>query len=440
MSMNPLHTFTGNLTGLLPSLSLLDATGIVDWKPEKRLFQLRMLQRIIGLSWSAECKNCLFYRTNTTFSTEPMFSESQKCYVFVYRITNVSPIAHVLSNISFQIRCKNTYKCIFSKQFTTLIKTTNNCWKETLIGINFQSVLGVLGVFLNLVVFVNILISKNLRNNISMLFVCNMAVSDFLLSVYTICITAYLNSVSFAYMNNNSDRQCWKMGFLWMLGETASVITAFFLTLERYLVIVYSLQPDIRVTRKMAMIMVLICWLVAVFLTGYALYYNFYKFTFVCIPVRFDIFHFHVFIFTVAIVGSALTLFLITFIFYVHIYITVKRTAQNAGVKRESKLAKRIALLVFSNVFFFCFPIVLAGIVWGFAYFRIFPDLSDVAFEMIAKVIPAVCLSLNSFLNPFLHAFRNDRFTQALKERLQYLRHHIRSVLPHGQWNFRVGP
>jgi hypothetical protein len=190
----------------------------------------------------------------------------------------------------------------------------------------------------------------------------------------------------------------------------------------------------------MAMIMVLICWLVAVFLTGYALYYNFYKFTFVCIPVRFDIFHFHVFIFTVAIVGSALTLFLITFIFYVHIYITVKRTAQNAGVKRESKLAKRIALLVFSNVFFFCFPIVLAGIVWGFAYFRIFPDLSDVAFEMIAKVIPAVCLSLNSFLNPFLHAFRNDRFTQALKERLQYLRHHIRSVLPHGQWNFRVGP
>ncbi|XP_031560149.1 lutropin-choriogonadotropic hormone receptor-like [Actinia tenebrosa] len=437
--MNPLRHFKGNSSGL-SSLSVLDVTGIVDWKPEKKLLQLRMLERIIGLTWSAECQNCLFYRSNRTNSNlkETISWKSEKCYKYKYRTTDLSPIGKLLSNTSFQFECASISTCHLYRTTTELNETVNKCWKETLAGITVQSLFGYVGVLVNLLVIFNILFSKTLRQNVSMFFVCNMAVSDFLLSVYTICITTYLNSVSFTYSNENSYRHCWKMGFLWMLGEAGSVITTFLLTLERYLVIVYSLNPDIRISRKMAAVLILVCWLVAIVLTGYALYYNFYRFTFLCIPVRFDIDIFDALIFTIVIVVFALFFYLLTFVFYAHIYVTVKRAAQNAGVNRESKLAKRVALLVFSNIFFFCVPIIVSAFITVLYQQRILKDLSDVVFEVTAKVLPAIFLSLNSFLNPFLHAFRNDRFTQALKVQFQCLRN-IR-VLFERQQNFRVYP
>ena len=440
ISMNPLHEFKGNFTGLFPSLSLLDATGIVNWKPEKKLLQLRMLQRITGPTWSAGCENCFFYRSNVTnLITEKIFWKTEKCYQFKYRETNFSwPIVEFLQNSSFLIRCRNNSKCQLGKRYRKLTATSNRCWDETIFGINIQAPFGYIGVLVNLLVFLTILFSKTLRKNISMLLVCNMAVSDFLISVYTICITTYLSQVTFAYSNDYSSYNCWKMGFLWMLGETGSVITTFLLTLERYFVIVYSMNPDVRITRRMAAILILVCWLVAIFLTGVALYFNFYRFTFLCIPVRFDFDIFDALLFTINIIILALLSYILTFACYIHIYITVKRTAQSAGVKRESKLAQRVALLVFSNIFFFCFPIIISAFIMVLYHYQVLEDLGDLVFEMTAKVVPAVFLSLNSFLNPFLHAFRNDRFTQALKERLPCLQK-IR-VLFGRQQNARVHP
>ncbi|XP_031553147.1 probable glycoprotein hormone G-protein coupled receptor [Actinia tenebrosa] len=434
ISMNPIHTSTGNITGLFPSLSLLDATGIVDWKPEKHLFQLRMLQQILHLTWSRDCQNCIFYRANDTYSTEYSFINLDTCYVFYYNATNLSPIVRFLSNTSFKVReCLNTDKCQLSRYRWTRVKTENHCWEETVLGMNLQSCLGYLGALVNLVVISNILASKILRKNISMLFVCNMAVSDFILSIFTIIITVFLNSVSFAFVDGNAEFFCWKVGFLWMLGQGGAVITSFSLTLERYLVIVYSLNPDIRITRKMAAILIVVCWIVALLITAYALYFNFYKYTFVCIPLRFqfDPRHFHVSMFAFVVGAIAIILYLISFAFYIHIFITVRKAAQNAGVKRESKLAKRIALLVFSNVFFFVLPalILAAAMVFGL-HLKMVQNTDKVVFELIAKVLPVFSLSLNSFLNPFLHAFRNDRFTQALKERFRFVRQEVRSILP----------
>ena len=135
--MNPIHTFSGNITGLFPSLSVLDATGIVDWKPEKQLFQLRMLQPIRGLTWSRGCKNCTFYRANATYATTFSFKNHDSCHVFYYNVANFSPIIRYLKNSLFQVRdCVNTKQCEFSK----------SRWKETVAGMNFQSFLGFLGV------------------------------------------------------------------------------------------------------------------------------------------------------------------------------------------------------------------------------------------------------------------------------------------------------
>ena len=79
-----------------------------------------------------------------------------------------------------------------------------------------------------------------------------------------------------------------------------------------------------------------------------------------CIPIAFRAEpHLTIYSFTIS-VGTLKQYFVIlsllcsTFMFY----ITVKRSAQNAGIKRESKLAKNIALLVSTNVFFFVLPVL----------------------------------------------------------------------------------
>jgi hypothetical protein len=134
-----------------------------------------------------------------------------------------------------------------------------------------------------------------------------------------------------------------------------------------------------------------------------------------------------------------LTLFLITFIFYIHIYITVKEAGQNAGAKRESKLAKRIAVLVLSNIFFFCLPVICVGIP-AFIYSRNFPGISDLAYVLITNFIPSLCLSVNSCLNPLLHAFRNDLFTSVLKGRLSRIRQYIMPIVSLHVVSSRVNP
>ena len=46
-------------------------------------------------------------------------------------------------------------------------------------------------------------------------------------------------------------------------------------------------------------------------------------------------------------------LYCTTIPFYVKIFLAVKKTSRRAGVKRDGTLAKRICILVFSNMLFF---------------------------------------------------------------------------------------
>jgi hypothetical protein len=189
----------------------------------------------------------------------------------------------------------------------------------------------------------------------------------------------------------------------------------------------------------MAIVLIMVCWLISMFLAFYALYYNFYIYSFFCVPLQFRSYKFHSFYFTVAIAATALTLFLITFIFYIHIYITVRQAAQNAGVKRESKLAKRIAVLVLSNILFFFLPVICVGIPAIIDPYN-FPGISDLAYALITNFFPSLTLSVNSCLNPLLHAFRNDRFTSVLKGRLARIRQYIMSIVPIHVRSSRVNP
>jgi len=178
------------------------------------------------------------------------------------------------------------------------------------------------------------------------------------------------------------------------------------------------MKPDIRVTPRLAFLAVALNWVFAVLFMSVALYFNIYRLNYLCIPMIYDVRFPIATHYSIALGTIAVTLYLVTIPLYVHIYAVVKRSSQQMGVQRESTLAKRITILVGSNFVFFFIPI-LSPAAWKLLVNSSHQMQQSIYFRRaISDWIPQYCLTINSCLNPLVHAFRNDKFKDALKRKL----------------------
>jgi phosphoglycerol transferase MdoB-like AlkP superfamily enzyme len=108
-----------------------------------------------------------------------------------------------------------------------------------------------------------------------------------------------------------------------------------------------------------------------------------------------------------------ITCYLISYVLYARIFYTVRKSSLNVGMQREGKLAKRIMVVISTNLFFLFVPMVAGQLL-----------AMNITISWVAKMTcwNAILLSLlgiNSCLNPLLYAFRIERFRSALKRRLK---------------------
>ena len=248
--------------------------------------------------------------------------------------------------------------------------------------------------------------------------------------------------VTFSYNSFRSIEQtlqfktmCHSNIFIFTVAQIVSVTTSIFLTVERYLVIVFSMKPNIRMTRKSSLISLCVAWFVAIaysidavfFLSENEEHHNDLVYNyFYCatsgrsvtvtlllggeqskIPMPFSI-----------ILGAFYAFFfLCTIPLYIHIYIVVKKSSTQMGVKREGALARKLAVLVFTNLIFSATPLSLTPSASGrdvlaLDFFK--PALRTKstfqAFIICLVWLPVLLLCLNSCLNPLIFAFRHSRF------------------------------
>ena len=116
-------------------------------------------------------------------------------------------------------------------------------------------------------------------------------------------------------------------------------------------------------------------------------------------------------------------LFLCTISLYVHIFIVVKKSSTQIGIKREGALSRKLAVLVFTNLIFSLIPLSLTPSVssrnlLNLDFFK--PALrtysSLQAFIIYFVWLPVLLLCLNSCLNPLLFALRHSRFKTQLRK------------------------
>ena len=405
----------------------MDISSNPDFTLPTALLRLRKLKEIRGVTWNEPCSNCLLVRNytleNKDFNNEDInvtIPELRKGKYIVGKKENcrvneleVSPNVVEYAKHGFFPRCLETDSVCFTGEIR--VTPIHRCWDLDNKILNAAYFISPITMLLNLTVVLITLTTRVLRKNVTMLLASNMAVSDFLLSLYTVIL---ISTRKMAYVDflDIIDGLCNVLGFIWLTCQIVSIKTSFLLTIERFLAIVYCMRPSVRMTRRLAAIFAALAWCVAVAIGILPLAkISVYTSNTYCIPIRpiKDIPHIYEMSISLSLWG--MLMYFLTVPFYVKIFLAVKETSQRAGIKRDGTLARRIATMVLSNMLFFFFPIVIAFL-WLTTNLK--ETMSPQSREILTGVLPTLLFSFNAFINPLLYVFRAEKFQKAIKMRI----------------------
>jgi amino acid transporter len=109
---------------------------------------------------------------------------------------------------------------------------------------------------------------------------------------------------------------------------------------------------------------------------------------------------------------AVITLYVISMALYGHIYYDVNKTSQRTvQLQRENRLARRISLIMFSNIIFIIIPFV-SDMTLEYSSF-----ISEKDKFIFWKTGLVTCLGINACLNPILFSFRNETFRNEFRRR-----------------------
>ncbi|XP_031562857.1 follicle-stimulating hormone receptor-like [Actinia tenebrosa] len=417
---NDLRTWKGNLD--LPRIKVLNLEGNKNFSFSTSLLKNTTLALIFGLSFSNSCKSCNMSRENASWS---LIHPENGCN---YIPQQYYPMAEELLStfILFKGKCEMDKECKISLTDTKPLRNVyrNKCWEVIRMLRPVVLLLGILAIVFNTVVVMVIVATKPLRSSTTLLLISHMAFCDILIGAYAVAIgdghsVVTESSYEFRQWRHNL---CPYFRSIFVFGQVMEVATSLLVTTERYFAIVFCMNPSIRVNKKKSAIFLLLFWILASIFSYLLHVYDGSTITdnFMCIIVRnvknyenTDMFY------SQGMMLMLVAIYLVTMLQYCHIYIYVRRSTINAGVRRETKLASRICLMVFTSFVFFAFPnISMFVLTVGSAKF----PLTPVQDTVLSKWLPPMFLVFNTCLNPILFAYRNEKFVRSVKNSIKNLR------------------
>ncbi|XP_007495343.2 relaxin receptor 2 isoform X1 [Monodelphis domestica] len=220
--------------------------------------------------------------------------------------------------------------------------------------------------------------------------------------------------------------QCRLMGFLAMLSTEVSVLLLTYLTLEKYVVIVFPFS-NIRPGKHQTLI-ILVCIWIAGFLIAIIPFWseeffgNFYGKNGVCFPLYDQTEDFRSKGYSLGIfLGVNLLAFLIIVFSYISMFCSIQKTALQTSdmripIRRDVALANRFFFIVFSDAI--CWIPVF--VIKTLSLFQV--EIPDT----ITSWIVIFFLPINSALNPILYTLTTSFFKDKLKQLLH--KHRRRSI------------
>lgn len=375
-----------------------------------------MLQEIVGVSWSKSCQNCTLFRNFTSdtvkFSQGNYIDNNGWCRGLKF---SIGKHTKTFAAHNFSSQClydnKNCYKSEIQSS------KVHQCWDTDNDVMNLIYLFGSFDILLNVIVVVITLSVRCLRENVTMMFITNLAVGDVLIGVYGICITISRRALLYSEFESKFSKSfCPVIGFIWVLGAFLTVVTSVLLTYERYVVILYGLVPNKRIDCRKAFTYVVVSWILAIIAATLPVVgIGSYTTNTFCVPIQPSRAVPSTFAYSVGITLLGVLLYLSTIPLYICIFLYARKSGNQLGIRRDSVLARRIAVLVFSNMAFFFLPTII-GLLWQLT--PVLNNLSINTRSILVGPTAVVLYAVNSFVNPLLYAYRNNRFKQVLRGKL----------------------
>ena len=317
--------------------------------------------------------------------------------------------------VCLERKLKNcTVPVVIVNRTKTVTTRFNICWDVTNKLRPMLFILGTGAILSNLVVITTVTWTRNLRRCSPFLLVSAMAFCDFLVGIYSfgIAFGHGLDTDAFKAWKNT---HCSLFRSMFIFAEVVGSLTSLLMTIERYLAIVFCMRPSIRLGRKAIRISLVLFWIAgiaAAVLVQMLDTRNNQKTGNMCLIYRNSNKISTVYISELLLLFLVFAYLLVAMLYF-HIFIAVRKSARNAGVLRESTLAKRIGAIVLTSFVFFAAPnFTLAWFI--FSGGGVFEDAKTN--RTLLWWLPPVCLVVNACLNPWLFAFKNDKFVRALRK------------------------
>ena len=293
--------------------------------------------------------------------------------------------------------------------------------------------MGTIAILLNLIIFLTVLSSRTLRKSTAMLLIANMALFDLLTGIYSVIIGDFN---IFHYLSKHRLGEKLLIGgavlcplatAMFTPSQCVAAVTSLLLTVEKYCSIVHCMNPVHRLSKKVAAFLILLFWL---FSLGYALAPMFgvvdlfFSATLMCsVPVGKSTEMFLVNF------GILMALYIANVPLYVGIFQFVHRSDAHLGIRRETAILRKIALVVGTNFVLLLTPMILIITLVPVENIHNFIDLSNDRDNKLLFVFgfwfPSACFGLNACINPLLCAFRQGQFVKQIRRALDF------RLLPH---------
>ena len=395
---------------------MLNVQGNLKLKITHKLLENTTLQTIIGMSTSEKkCTNCNVTRQKTTL--EAIITSSTLRCLYVPE-TNRNKFDDIFTRIAvFQGSCaaSSEKKCVAYSTDVSLIKELlRDICRETVSSLRpINIILGVFALIFNSVVILVIVASKPLRGKITFILMTHMAFSDVLIGIYAIAVGDGHKTIYEGTFRSWRKLSCPYFRTIFVFGQILEVATSLLLTTELYLSIVFCMNPLVRLSKRIAVILLTFTWVFAAVMCFMIQYHDRSIITdnTMCVSVRKLDLHDTYFLYSQGIMLSIVAVYIVTIIQYVHIYLVVRKSSQNMASRSDTSLAFRICIMVMSSCAFLAVPNIIVFIV----------SALTISFEQPAQILlyqwlPPTLLVFNACLNPILLAYRNKKFIDALKQ------------------------
>ena len=249
-----------------------------------------------------------------------------------------------------------------------------------------------------------VILSNRRKVTISKVVMSSLAFANLCMGVYLAMLAVEDLATLGEYQNHVKSWQygagCNIAGFLSLFSTELAAYTLTVITVERYYTIVHALKQERHLTLKQVVVLMIVGWLFAVIVAALpVLGVSSYSKVAICLPFEVSTDLDKAFV-TLFLVTNGLAFFAVLFC-YARMYCSLGGASFSSTTRVESRVARRMALLVFVN--FACwFPIALLALIAIYG--------KSLLVVKTSKFLLVFIYPINSLTNPYLYALSTKNF------------------------------